>query len=70
MEKDITLEGLRYPGYATPVVCVPSVNRILMSFERKGYIEYIGEEVGITYDCFIEDVTEETGAVKLLGSVI
>lgn len=45
------------------------MNRIFISVERVWFTKHLGEELGLIYDCCITEITEQSGAVKLLESV-
>lgn len=61
---------LHQPRRDTRVGCVLSVNYTFIYVERAWFTEDVGEQVGRIYDCHILEVTEDFGAVKLLGTVV
>ena len=40
-------------------VFVPTVNRAYLSIRHDWFSEFIGDEVGIVYDCYIAEFTED-----------
>lgn len=59
---------LRQTRRATGAVSIPVVNRIFISVKSQLFIKYVREKLGHIYGSYIAEITEEYGAVKLLGS--
>lgn len=41
-----------------------------ITIEGEWFTKYIEKEIGQIYDCYIAEIIEEFGAVKLLGSEV
>lgn len=55
---------------AMRMVWLPSVNHIVMGAESESPTKYVDKNLGPFYNSCIVEVTEELGAVKLLGNDI